>query len=72
MVVALGAHARAALPVRPGKAIFFTWLIKDPAEVEGSAEVVQTAFESAYQSLEGHIRELVGAILEEPQTQTAT
>ena len=72
VVVALGAHARAALPVRPGKAIFFTWSIKDPAEVEGSAEVVQTAFESAYQSLEGHIRELVGAILEEPQTQTAT
>ena len=38
VVVALGAQARKALPIRPGKTIFFTWSIKDPAEVEGSPE----------------------------------
>ncbi len=69
VVVALGAQARKALPARPGKTIYFTWAIKDPAEVEGSPNVVQAAFESARQSLEAHIGELVGAILEEPQTQ---
>jgi phosphate transport system protein len=70
VVVALGARARKALPVRPAKTIFFTWSIKDPAEMEGSADVVHAAFESAGQSLEAHIKELVGAILEEPQTET--
>jgi protein-tyrosine-phosphatase len=70
VVVALGAQARKALPTRPGKTIYFTWPIKDPAEAEGSPELVKATFESAYSSLEAHIKELLGAILEEPQTQT--
>jgi len=70
VVVALGALARKALPTRPGKTIYFTWPIKDPAEIEGSPDLVQAAFEAAYSSLEAHIKELVGAILEEPQTPT--
>jgi phosphate transport system protein len=70
VVVALGAQARKALPTRPGKTVYFTWPIKDPAEVEGSPDQVKAAFESAYSSLEAHIKELLGAILEEPQTQT--
>ena len=63
---------RKALPVRSAKTIFFTWSIKDPADVEGSPDVAHAAFESACQSLEAHIKELVGAILEEPQTDTRT
>jgi phosphate transport system protein len=69
VVIALGAPARKALPARPGKTIYFTWAIKDPAEVEGTSDVVHSAFDSACQSLEAHIKELVGAILEVPQTQ---
>jgi len=70
VVVAFGARARKALPVRPAKTIFFTWSVKDPAEVEGGPDVVHAAFEAAYGSLEAHLKELVGAILEEPQTHT--
>ena len=69
VVIALGAQARKALPVRPGKTIYFSWAIKDPAEVEGAPNVVQAAFDSACRSLEAHIKELVGAIQEEPQGQ---
>jgi phosphate transport system protein len=71
VVVALGAQARKALPARPGKTINFTWAIKDPAEVEGPPDVVHAALDSACQSLEAHIKELVGAIVEEPQTQAS-
>ena len=70
VVVALGTLARKALPTRPGKTVYFTWPIKDPSEVEGSPDQVKAAFESACSSLESHIKELLGAILEEPQTQT--
>ena len=70
VVVALGTQARKAFPIRPGKTLIFTWSIKDPANVEGPPDAVQTAFESAFRSLESQIQELLGAILEEPQTQT--
>jgi len=70
VVVALGAQARKALPVRPGKTIYLTWAIKDPAEVQDTTNLVQAALESAHQSLEAHIKELVGAILEEPEPQS--
>jgi phosphate transport system protein len=68
VVVAMGAQARKAWPTRPGKTICFTWSIKDPAEIEGPPDAVKSAFESAYGSLEAHIKELVGAISEQPQT----
>jgi arsenate reductase len=66
VVVALGTQARKAFPIRPGKTIFFTWSIKDPATIGGPSDLLRTAFESAYQSLESHIKELLAAILEEP------
>jgi phosphate transport system protein len=71
VVIALGAQARKALPARPGKTICFTWAVKDPAEVEGSPEVVHAAFDSACQSLEAQIKELAGAILEQPHARTS-
>jgi len=64
VIVALGARVREALPPRPGKTIILTWPINDPtALLEPSA----TAFETAFQSLESNIRDLAGAILEEPK-----
>ena len=41
-----------------------------PVEGRGPARRRSAAFESAYQSLESHIQELVGAILEEPQPES--
>lgn len=70
VVVALGAQARKAFPVRPGKTVVFTWSVKDPASVEGPPDVVRAAFETTFRSLKSQIQELLGAILEEPQTQT--
>ena len=67
VVVALSAQARETLSGRRSKSILFEWTIKDPSEVEGAPEVMRAAFESAYQALESHIRELVGAVLQEPQ-----
>jgi phosphate transport system protein len=70
VVIALSAQAREALPIRAKKTICLTWPVPDPAQVQGPAEAVATAFESAFQSLGLQIRELVGAILEQPQTES--
>ena len=69
VVIALSAEAREALPVRVKKTICLTWSLPDPTQTAGPAEAVTAAFESAFQSLQSHIRELVGAILEQPQTE---
>ena len=54
----------------PGKTIFFTWSIKDPTAAGGPPDPALAAFESAYQSLESHIKELLAAILEEPSNES--
>ena len=64
VIVALGARVRDALPPRPGKTIILTWPINDPTTL---LEPSAAAFESAFQSLESNIRDLAGAILEEPK-----
>jgi phosphate transport system protein len=66
VIVALSNRAREALPVPPKKTIYFTWPVPDPMEAQGSPEKFQAVLEAAYQALETHIRELVGAILEQP------
>jgi hypothetical protein len=69
VVVALGAQARKAFPVRPGKTILFTWSIKDPTAVGSPSDSLELAFEPAYQCLESHIKELLAAILEQPSSE---
>ena len=69
VVIALSAQAREALPIRAKKTICLTWPVPDPAQVQGPPDAGPAAFESACQSLELQIRELVGAILEQPQTE---
>ena len=61
--------AQEAIPLQPSKTILFTWPIPDPLETNGPPEAVQAAFESAYHSLEPHLRDLVGAILREPHSE---
>jgi phosphate transport system protein len=67
VVIALGAQAREAMTIRAKKTICLTWSVPDPSQVQGPPDAVANAFESAFQSLGLQIRELVGAILEEPQ-----
>jgi arsenate reductase len=69
VVIALSAQARAALPIRAKKTICLTWPVPDPAQIEATPDAKVAAFESAFQFLQSHIQELVGAILEQPQTE---
>lgn len=67
VIVCFGSPVREAVPARAGKTIFFTWPIKDPSQTEGSLETARPVFEAAYKALDSHIKELVSAILQEPQ-----
>ena len=69
VVIALSAQARESLPIRAKKTICLTWPVPDPAQIEATPDAKVAAFESAFQFLQSHIRELVGAILEQPQTE---
>jgi phosphate transport system protein len=69
VVIALSAQAREALPIRAKKTIYLTWPVPDPAQIEATPDAKVAAFESAFQFLQSHIRELVGAILEQPQAE---
>jgi protein-tyrosine-phosphatase len=63
VMIALDNAGRRALPGPHTKTVCLVWPVTDPANVEGPAEAVQAAFESAYQALDVQIRELVQAIL---------
>ena len=67
VIVALGAKTREAIPPHVGKAICFTWSIADPASAAGGLDAARPAFEAACRDLRSQIKELVGAILQEPQ-----
>ena len=69
VVIALGAQARKALPVRAKKTICLTWPVPDLPPAAASPDAATAIFESACQSLQAHIQELVAAILEQPQTE---
>jgi len=69
VIVVLGAEVREKLPARPGKVLLLNWSIPDPSGLMGPPETIETAFESAYRSLESNLRDLVGAILDEPQAE---
>lgn len=69
VIVGLGAGISEAVPVHPAKTVYLTWSVKDAADAAAPPDAVQRAFESAYQCLEANIRELVGAILSEPQVE---
>lgn len=66
VMIAFTQEAQAAFPAPPTKTICLTWPVKDPAEVAGTPEAVQAIFESAFQYVETHVKELVGAIVGTP------
>lgn len=67
VLIVLEAQARDAWPDQPTKTICLQWEVKDPSTSDGPDGAVQAAFQSAYDSLDSNIRELAGAILEQPQ-----
>jgi hypothetical protein len=62
-MIALDQAGRRALPGPHTKTVCLTWQVADPATLNGPAEAIQAALESAYQALDAQIRELVQAIL---------
>jgi protein-tyrosine-phosphatase len=62
VIVALDAEAKRAFPPPPTKTVCLMWKIKNPSQVQGSAEEIQAAYEAAYQLLTTDIRDSVEAI----------
>ena len=58
-VITVCDRARAACPVFPGGGEVLHWGIDDPAEVEGTDEVRQAAFDDALRELSGRIHAFV-------------
>jgi phosphate transport system protein len=65
VVIALSAEGRKAFPPPPTKTICLTWTTADPIGAPGP-HAAESAFESAYKFLDGHVRDLVAAARPEP------
>jgi hypothetical protein len=39
------------------------WSLPDPSKLRGTPEEVQAAYDSTFQTLEGHVKDLVEAVL---------
>lgn len=66
LIVALGKDAQRALPQRPAKTLGIDWYVLDPSKMRGTPEDMAHAYESAFESLSDHIRDLMQAILDDP------
>jgi phosphate transport system protein len=65
VIVMLAPEARRAFPQQPRKVVFLDWSVKDPSTTQGTHAEVRAAYEDAYRFIQGHIRDLMGAILGE-------
>jgi len=63
VIVGVAAEARQAFPRSPRKMVYIDWSIDDPARASGSPEEVRSAYETAFEFLSRHVRDLVGAVL---------
>jgi phosphate transport system protein len=63
VMVALSDEAERALPPRPAKTLGLRWSVPDPCKARGTPAEVRAEYERAFQTLTGHIRDLVQAIL---------
>ncbi len=66
VIVSLDEPSRQAVSALDGKAVHFDWHIKYPSAGEAPAAAT-SMLEHAFESLTAHIKELAGAILNEPQ-----
>ena len=62
VIVALATEAQQAFPRRPRKTVFLDWTVEDPSRAQGTPEQVRAVYESTYQFIESHLRDLVEAI----------
>jgi phosphate transport system protein len=63
IIVALAKEANRVFPPPPTKAVCLDWSLPDPSKVRGSTEEVRAAYDEAFRVLEGHVRDLVEAVL---------
>jgi phosphate transport system protein len=63
VIVGVAKEAQQAFPRSPRKTVYVDWSVEDPSRVQGSAEEIRAAYESAFQFLSSHVRDLVGAVV---------
>lgn len=68
VIVALAREARRAFPQGARKMIFLDWPVTDPSSVAGGETERRAAYESAYQFIQEHIRDLAAAVLGDLKT----
>ena len=62
VIVALGKEVKRAFPQRPRKVVYLDWTLSDPSSAQGTPTQIQAAYEQAYQTIHGQIRDLVEAV----------
>lgn len=67
VIAFLSPGAKRAFPQRPMKRIFLEWFVDDPSQAAGTPEEVRAGYDRTRRTLEGHIRDLVDAILGKEQ-----
>jgi phosphate transport system protein len=63
VVVGVARQSRRAFPQSPRKMVYVDWSIDDPSRAQGSPEEIRAAYETTYQFLASHVRDLVEAVL---------
>jgi phosphate transport system protein len=63
VIVGVAKEAQQAFPRSPRKTVYVDWSIEDPSRATGSPEDVRAGFETTYQFLSSHVRDLVEAVL---------
>jgi phosphate transport system protein len=65
VIIGLAQDVKKALPAAPRKAVYLDWSLDNPAAIEGSLDEKRKAFEHAYREIQGHLEDLVEAIIGE-------
>jgi phosphate transport system protein len=63
IVVALAKEASRVFPPPPTKAVCLDWSLPDPSKLRGTPEEVSEAYDATFRTLEGHVKDLVEAVL---------
>jgi phosphate transport system protein len=63
VTVGLAERVKEAFPRTPRKMVYLDWSLDDPSQAEGTEEEIEAAYETAYQFLSSHIRQLIEVVL---------